>query len=74
MNATYDGSVNAEYANIGGNRKQTFNIRQNRNYGFTVARGPINDPICQNPTCRKPIIGQRFNYNGAMFHYGCAFN
>lgn len=73
MNANYDGSVNAEYANIGGNRKETFNIRLNRHYGFRVASGPIADPICQNPNCGKPITGQRLNYNGAIFHYGCAF-
>lgn len=71
--AVYDGSVNAEYSHVKGNRKETFNIRQNRHYGFRVATGPITDPICQNPTCRKPITGQRLSYNGAIFHYGCAF-
>lgn len=73
MDQNYDGSINSEYANIGGNRKETFNIRTNRYYGFRVASGPIKDPICQNPTCGKPITGQRLTYNGAPFHYGCAF-
>lgn len=71
--ASYDGSVNSEYSHIRGNRKETFNIRTNRHYGFRVASGPTHDPICQNPDCRKPITGQRLVYNGAPFHYGCAF-
>lgn len=73
MNAAYDGSVNSEYANIGGNRKEIFNIRTNRHYGFRVASGPINDPVCANPNCRKSITGPRLVYNGVVFHYGCAF-
>lgn len=73
MNATYDGSVNSEYANIGGNRKETFNIRTNRHYGFRVG-GPVAEILCHNPNCRKIVIGSHLVINGAHFHNNCAFN
>ena len=69
MNATYDGSVNSEYANIGGNRKETFNIRRNRHYGFMVARGPIEDPKCEK--CNNSIVGAGVIINGSRFHNSC---
>jgi hypothetical protein len=71
MDQQYDGSVNSEYSLIGGNRKETFNIRTNRHYGFRVASGPVNDPMCAH--CKSLISGHKFVYNGRVFHYDCAF-
>ncbi len=67
MDRNYDGSVNAEYANISGNRKETFNIRRNRNYGFRMAQGPLSDPVCSE--CNLPIMGAILVINGKKYHY-----
>jgi hypothetical protein len=71
MNATYDGSVNSEYANIGGNRKQTFNIRRNRHYGFRVASGPTPTRLCCNPKCDKEIHCKSIIINGLIYQETC---
>ena len=69
MDSEYTGSVNSEYNLIGGNRKETFNIRMNRNYGFMVARGPVEDPKCEK--CNNSIVGAGVIINGRRFHNSC---